>query len=228
MGRKKDIIDLGEWTVPTSWDEVTLKMYQDIERMYEDKDKPFDVRECLHIFCGRSVDEINELPVEFAESIMSRLSFLQEKPDDGVSSNSVVISGETYIVKFMEKLKVGEYVAVDTIIKGDKHNYAAILAILCRKDDEAYDSRFEAEVLEGRIRMFEEQPITVIMPLISFFLDCYMVSVVPSLLSSRIREEIDHTLRHIETSVTSGEVSRRSMKSAMKRLRKLERSLNSI
>ena len=228
MGKKKDIIDLGEWTVPTSWSQVTLKMYSDIERYYEDKGKEFDVRDYLHIFCGRSVDEINELPVEFAESIMSRLSFLQEKPDDGVSSNSVVISGETYIVKFMEKLKVGEYVAVDTIIKGDKHNYAAILAILCRKDDEAYDSRFEAEVLEDRIRMFEEQPITVIMPLISFFLDCYMVSVVPSLLSSRIREEIDHTLKHIETSVTSGEVSRRSMKSAMKRLRKLERSLNSI
>ena len=41
MANEENVIDLGVWNVPTSWDEVTLKQYQEIERYYEDKDKDF-------------------------------------------------------------------------------------------------------------------------------------------------------------------------------------------
>ena len=113
-------------------------------------------------------------------------------------------------------------------MKADKYNYAAILAILCRKDGEVYDSKFENEVLEDRIKMFEGLPIMEVLPVVSFFMVCYMVSVIPSRLSSTIREGIDLTRQNIENSAKSGEVSRRSMKSLTKILRKLERSLDSI
>ena len=235
MTRKKkvkeempEIIDLGSWKVPTSWDEVTLKQFQEIEAYYDGTDKQFDARDVLHIFCGRSIDEINELPMDFVESIMGHLMFLQTKPEERKSTNKIEIDGELYVINVMEKLKVGEYVAVDTVMKADKHNYAAILGILCRKQGEIYDSRFEAEVLNGRIAMFERQPITNILPLVGFFLELYMILATPTLLSSRIREAIDLTRKDIETSVKNGEASRRSMKSVMKKLRKLEQSLDSI
>jgi len=235
MARKKkvkeemsEIIDLGSWKVPTSWDEVTLKQFQEIEAYYDAGDKQFDARDVLHIFCGRSIDEINELPMDFVESIMGHLMFLQAKPEERKSTNKIEIDGELYVINVMEKLKVGEYVAVDTVMKADRHNYAAILAILCRKQGEAYDSRYEAEVLNDRIAMFERQPITNILPLVGFFMECYMILATPTLLSSRIREAIDLTRKDIETSVKNGGASRRSMKSVMKKLRKLEQSLDSI
>lgn len=235
MARKKkvkeemsEIIDLGSWKVPTSWDEVTLKQFQEIEAYYDAGDKQFDARDVLHIFCGRSIDEINELPMDFVEKIMGHLMFLQTKPEERKSTNKIEIDGELYVINVMEKLKVGEYVAVDTVMKADKHNYAAILAILCRKQGEVYDSRYEAEVLNDRISMFERQPITNILPLVGFFLELYMILATPTLLSSRIREVIDLTRKDIETSVKNGEASRRSMKSVMKKLRKLEQSLDSI
>lgn len=221
-----NIIDLGVWNVPKSWDEVTLKQYQEIERYYDGKEENFDVRKVLHILTNHTEDEINMLPLDFLEQIMGSLAFLQEPIKEEEPKNWVEIDGERYTVHTEQQLKTGEYIASDTALKGDKHNYAGLLAILCRKEGELYDSKFEAEVLEDRIKLFEKQPITKILCIIGFFLQLYITSMTPTLLSSKIREAIDLTRKDIETSVKNGEVSKRSMKSLMKKLRKLEKSIN--
>lgn len=223
-----DIIDYGEWTVPTSWDDITLKTYQEIERYYEDKDKDFDLREVIHIITNHTIDEVNALPVEFLDSIMEKMAFLQESPSDKKPVNYIDIDGEVYTVHTENKLKVGEYIAADTAMKGDKHNYAAFLAILCRKDGEIYDSKFENEVLEDRIKMWEKQPVTKILPVVGFFLNLYIALQMPTLLSSKVMEAIDLTRKDIETLQKNGAISKRSMKSAMKKLKRLEKSISTI
>lgn len=228
MDKNENIIDLGVWNVPKSWDEVSLKQYQEIERYYDGKEENFDVRKVLHILTNHTEDEINMLPIDFLEKIMGSLTFLQEPIKEEEPRNWVEIDGERYTVHTENQLKTGEYIASDTALKGDKHNYAAILAILCRKEGELYDSKFEAEVLEDRIKLFEKQPITKILCIIGFFLQLYITSMTPTLLSSKIREAIDLTRSNIETFAKNGELSKRSMKSAMKKLRKLEKSINSI
>lgn len=223
-----DIIDYGEWTVPTSWDDITLKTYQEIERYYEDKDKDFDLREVIHIITNHTIDEVNALPVEFLDNIMEKMAFLQESPSNEKPTNSVEIDGEVYTVHTENKLKVGEYIAADTAMKGDKHNYAALMAILCRKDDEIYDSKFENEVLDDRIKMWEKQPVTKILPVVGFFLNLYIILQMPILLSSKVMEAIGLTRKDIETLQKNGAISKRSMKSAMKKLKKLEKSISTI
>ena len=165
-----NIIDLGVWNVPKSWDEVTLKQYQEIERYYDGKEENFDVRKVLHILTNHTEDEINMLPLDFLEKIMGYLAFLQEPIPEQEPKNWIEIDGERYTVHTENQLKTGEYIASDTVLKGDKHNYAGLLAILCRKEGELYDSKFENEVLEDRIKMFEQQPITKVLPIIGFFL----------------------------------------------------------
>lgn len=226
MDKNENIIDLGQWTVPTDWSQITLKQYQEIERLYDGKDKDFDIREVLHILTNHTEDEINMLPIDFLEKIMASLSFLQEPIKEEKPRNWIEIDGERYTVHTEQQLKTGEYIASDTALKGDKHNYAAILAILCRKEGELYDSKFEAEVLEDRIKLFEKQPITKILCIIGFFLQLYITSMTPFLLSSKVREAIDLTRKDIETSAKNGELTKRSMKSLMKKLRKLEKSIN--
>jgi len=228
MDKNENIIDLGVWNVPKSWDEVTLKQYQEIESYYENKEENFDVRKVLHILTNHTEDEINMLPIDFLEKIMGSLTFLQEPIKEEEPRNWIEIDGERYTVHTEQQLKTGEYIASDTALKGDKHNYAGLLAILCRKEGELYDSKFEAEVLEDRIKLFEKQPITKILCIIGFFLQLYITSMTPTLLSSKIREAIDLTRRDIETSAKNGEVSKRSMRSAMKKLKKLEKSISSI
>lgn len=228
MDNEKDIINLGEWNCPTKWEDIDLRTYQELERFYDGKDDGFDIREVIHILCHKSEDEVNMLPMEFLEGIMERLMFLQEKPSEEEPRNWVEIDGERYVVHTENQLRTGEYIASDTLLKSDRHNYAALLAILCRKDGEVYDSHFENEVLEDRIKLFEEQPIVKILPIIGFFMQCYITSMTPTLLSLRVMEAIDLTRKDIETSAKSGAISRRSMKSLMKKLRKLEKSINFI
>ena len=230
MEDKEIIKDFGEYKVPVRWEDITLKQYMDIERYYNSVsgDSKFDIRDVLHILTNKSMDEINELPMAFTEKILEKLSFLMDKPEEKEPSNKITIDGEDYIINFQNKLKTGEYIAADTIIKDDPHNYAAILAILCRKDGEIYDSKFENEVIEDRIKLFEEQPVMNIFPLIAFFINCYMILEIPTLLSTEIKEGISLMRRDIESSHQNGEISKRSMKSAMKKLKKLEKSINSI
>ena len=228
MEKDENIIDLGSWNVPDSWDKVTLKMYQEIERLFDGKKEDFDVRKVLHLLTNHTEDEINMLPLDFLEEIMGYLSFITQPIPEQEPRNWVDIDGERYTVHSENKLKTGEYIASDTALKGDSHNYAAILAILCRKDGELYDSRFEAEVLENRIKLFEEQPVVNILPIVSFFLRLYIISTAPTLLSLKAQEAIDLTAKDIETSAKNGEITRHSMRSAMKKLRKLRKSINSI
>ena len=225
---KDDIIDLGSWNVPTSWNDITLKTYSDLERFYDGKDENFDIRKVIHILCHKTEDEVNMLPMDFLEKVMEKLAFLQEKPKDEEPRNWIEIDGVRYTVHTENQLRTGEYIASDTLIKNDRHNYAALMAILCRKDGEVYDSRFENEALEGRIKMWEKVPVVDVLPIVSFFLQVYIASMTPILLSSKIREAIDLTRKDIETLQTNGEISKRSMKSAMRKLKKLEKSINSI
>lgn len=223
----KNIIDYGKISIPTSWDEITLKQFSDIERYYSDKDTKFDARQVLHIFTNKTIDEINELPIEITELLMSKLVFLQERPKDVEPSNKIKIDGEEYVINVMEKLKTGEYVSIDTILKGDKYDYASILAVLCRKKDEVYDSKFEAELFDSRREMFEKQPITKILPIIGFFLNLYIMLEIPTQLSLVVEEELNHIQKDIEISQRLGASKKRYLKWRMKRLRKLLKSSKS-
>lgn len=223
--KEKDIIDFGEVSVPKSWEEISLKTFQDIERYYDtDKDKQFNIIEVLHIVLNKDKDWVMSLPSTFLDIILEKLAFLQTQPEVKEPSNKIKIDGEEYVVNVMEKLKTGEYVAFDTVLKNDKHNYAAMLAILCRKPGEIYDSKFEAEVYENRVKMFEKQPITNILPIVSFFLTLWVTFETHSKLYSQVQEAIDLTARHIKTCKNLGAFKRFCMNW---RIRKLRKSLKS-
>lgn len=223
---EKDIIkDFGKWNVPTKWNEITLKIYQEIEKYYEDKDNQFDVRDVLHILTDKSEDEINALPAEFLDTILTHLIFLTTTPEVGEASNKIVVDGVEYKINVMEKLKLGEYVAVDTVLKADKHDYASILAILCRKEGEIYDSKFEAEVFEDRKKLFESQPVTKILPIIHFFINCYITLKTPSLLYSQVEDAINLTAQNIKSSTKLGVSKKLYLTSQMKRYKRLLKSI---
>lgn len=223
--REDGVVDFQEWNVPTSWDEVSLKMFSEIEKFYENKDKDFNVREVLQIFCQKTEDEVNELPIEFTEKILEHLQFVNTRFDWGESKNWVEIDGERYTIHFENQLKTGEYIAADAVIKADPHNYAGILAILCRKDGEIYDSKFENEVLPSRVEMFEKLPITKVMPLVGFFFDLSILYMNNSQLYTMAEEAIASILSSIKTSHNIGVLQRHYMLWQTKKLRKLLRSI---
>ena len=223
--------DFGEWKVPQSWDDLTLGKFQELERLYdgdEDKERKFDVRDVLDLMTDRTKDEINELPIEFTDSLLRKMYWLHEQPDFGKPSNKVTIDGVQYTVHNENEMKFGEYVALDTALKGDKHNYAAMLAILCRKDGEIFDAKFENEILPSRIEFWKNVSVMKVMPIVSFFLELSSMSLQVSQLSLEIQEGINHILKHIETSKRNGVFSALYTKWQVRKLKKLQKSIKNI
>lgn len=225
---QNDSYNYGEIKVPTSWDEVTLSQFQKINEYYQDKEKTFNVVDVIDIFIDKDKDYIMSLPAEFLEIILDKLKFLSTEIETKEPTNKIEIDGETYQINFMEKLRVGEFIAVEMATKNDEHNYANMLAILCRKEGEIYDSTFENEVLPSRVELFENQPVTKVMPLINFFLVRYILLQAPSQLSIQLKEGINQERENIQNLYKNGEVSKHTMKSAMKTLKKLEKTINGI
>lgn len=219
-----DTIDYGEWVIPTSWHDITLDMFSDIERYYADKDKNFDIREVLHILTGKSQDEVNALPVEFLDKILEKLSFLSEKPYTSEPRNWIVIDGEKYIVNTFEKMKTGEYVSFDMAMKNDKHDYSTFMAILCRKQGEAYDSKYEAELFEERKKMFGKVPVMDVMAVVSFFLALWFVQETNTQLYSKVEEAVNLIQQSIDSSDKIGAFRKYYLTSQVKKLRKLLKS----
>ena len=222
--------DFGEWKVPQSWDELTLGKFQELERFYDgdENERKFDVRDVLDLMTDRTKDEINELPIEFTDSLLRKMYWLHEQPQFGKPSNKITIDGETYTVHNENEMKFGEYVALDTALKGDKHNYAAMLAILCRKDGEIFDSKFENEILPSRIEFWKNVSVMKVMPIVSFFLELSSMSLQVSQLSLEIQEGINHILKHIETSKRNGVFSALYTRWQMRKLKKLQKSIKNI
>lgn len=225
---EKEIIDLGSIQVPEKWQDVTLLQFENIQRYYADTDKKFNVFDVIDIFINKDKDYVMTLPAEFIEIILHKLSFLYEDLDEKKPTNKITIDGEEYIVNVQNKLKAGEFIAADTLLKSDKYNLAALLAILCRKRGEEYDSKFENEMVEERMKLFEQQPVTNVFPIVNFFLQCGIISSLPTLLSMKIEEEINLTANSIETLQKNGEISKSYMKWLKKRLAKLKKSIKYI
>ena len=221
--------DFGEWKVPQSWDDLTLGKFQELERLYDgDEERKFDVRDVLDLMTDRTKDEINELPIEFTDSLLRKMYWLHEQPQFGKPSNKVTIDGVQYTVHNENEMKFGEYVALDTALKGDKHNYAAMLAILCRKDGEIFDAKFENEILPSRIEFWKNVSVMKVMPIVSFFLELSSMSLQVSQLSLEIQEGINHILKHIETSKRNGVFSALYTKWQVRKLKKLQKSIKNI
>ena len=223
--------DFGEWKVPSSWDDLTLGKFQELERLYDgddDKERKFDVRDVLDLMTDRTKDEINELPIEFTDMLLRKMYWLHEQPDFGKPSNKVTIDGVQYTVHNENEMKFGEYVALDTAMKGDKHNYAAMLAILCRKEGEIFDAKFENEILPSRIEFWKNVSVMKVMPIVSFFLELSSMSLQVSQLSLEIQEGINHILKHIETSKQNGVFSALYTKWQVRKLKKLQKSIKNI
>lgn len=202
MADEKNIVDFGDWIVPSSWNDITLKKFQAIQDYYEgiSGDTKFDIRQVLHILCDKTIDDINQLPSEFLDIILDKLTFLQEQPKQDEPRNYIKIDGEKYSIHFENQLKTGEYIAADTVLKNDKNNIALLLAILCRKDDEIYDSKFENEIVPQRQKMFEEQKVMDVMPIAAFFLTLYGQSVMLSQLYMAVEDALNSTRSSIESS----------------------------
>lgn len=224
-------IQLGKYKVAEKWEDVTLLQWQNYVRNASSKeDNSVDIISTLETFSDIPRSVINQMPTDLFESVIGRLKWITEQPDQ-TPSQSVEISGETYTINVMEKLKVKEYLDLNTVIENDKFNYAMIFAILCRKQGEEYDEEFIADKLPDRLEMFEQMNCVDGMKLIAFFLTCWVELETRSrncLVVQTIKEDAQKLVKSIRSSLKPMDYITPSRVRQILTLRKLEKSLKNI
>lgn len=230
MARPKKVVvkDFGEFTVPENWEQISVKQFQNIMRLYENTNNKPNLIDLISILTNKNKEDIKQLPMDFIDKIMVRLLFLNE-PIKCNDSNKITIDGEEYLINHMEQLKFMEYVDVNTLLDHDRLNYAGILSILCRKKDEVYDDDYINNILPKRLEMFENQPVTNIMPLIGFFLllsDSFETHLQSCLTEGKY--QIDQLLKDIGSSLKNMGFKKYSMIWQMIRLKKLKNLAKNI
>lgn len=227
MARKKEEVvkDFGKIKVPTKWEEVTLGQFEKIMKLTGGESKRVDVMSLLSILTGQDEDYINSLPASFVETLMAHLIFLNDNPRTyDHTASQIKIGGDFYSIHFLEELKFGEYVEVNESIKNDPLDYSSILAILCRKDGELFDEDYVANKFRKRKEMFQEQPVTEILPLIGFFLKLFLISRANSQgCLTELESATSQLLQHTNSSVSNGDGEKRSLSWRMRTSRKLKK-----
>lgn len=206
--------------VPTSWNEISLKKFQELTQLYEDDNTPSDI-ELIAFFCNVNKNYIKDAPIAVVNEVMNYMSFINT-PIDEASDNKIVIDNEQYQINTQDDLKFGEYVDIQTVIQNDKNNLAAMLGILCRKEGEVYDDDYIAKILPKRIEMFESLPITAVQPLINFFARCLLTSAITTQQFS-LQKLVSQQAELIEHSLKNGVGKKHSLVSRQMILRKLKK-----
>ena len=224
-------INLGQYHVAESWEDVTLLQWQNYVRNASSKeDNSVDIISTLETFSDIPRSIINQIPTDLFEKVIERLKWIKDTPDQ-TPSQSVEIRGETYSINVMEKLKVKEYLDLNTVIENDKFNYSMIFAILCRKQGEEYDEEFIADKLPDRLEMFEQMNCVDGMKLISFFLTCWVELETRSrnsLVVQAIKEDAQKLVKSIRSSLKPGICTTVLHLPQIIKVRKLEKSLKKI
>ena len=225
--KKKEVVkDFGSIKIQTKWEEVTLGQFEKIMKLTGgENNKRVDVMSLLSILTGQDEDYINSLPASFVETLMAHLIFLNDNPRTyDNTSNQIKIGNDFYSIQFLEELKFGEYVEVNESLKNDPLDYSSILAILCRKDGEAFDEDYVANKFKQRKEMFQEQPVTEILPLIGFFLKLFLLSRANSLhCLTELESATNQLLQHTNNSVSNGDGEKHSLNWRMRTTRKLKK-----
>lgn len=215
------------FNIPTSWNDITLKTWQEIQKIYTEKEN-ITIKDILQILIGKSKEEIDQLPASIINKLINNLSFLTQMPTDKMT-NEVIINGEKYKVKTETEMRFGEFVDSQDIMQRDKHNYAALFAVICRKEDEEYNDDFIEKKFEERVKIFEDAKVTDIYPVISFFFQSLTLS--PNIIhryTDKMKEAGIRLVDSIENSQNCGDGKKLYTKSQMKKLHKLKEYLKSI
>ena len=225
--KKKEVVkDFGKIKVQTKWEEVSLGQFEKIMKLTGGENKKgVDVISLLSILTGKDEDYINSLPASFVETLMAHLIFLNDNPRTyDHTASEIKIGGDLYTIHFLEELKFGEYVEVNESIKNDPLDYSSILAILCRKDGEAFDEDFVANKFKQRKEMFQQQPVTEILPLIGFFLKLFLISKTNSQgCLTGLESSTNQLLMYTNSLVSNGDGEKHSLSWRMRTTRKLKK-----
>lgn len=92
-------------TVPTKWEEVTVRQFDELLAASHDKDLTIAEREVkiISILTGISINEVRSLDAPSFQTISDKLNFLNTKPPKVMPKDKITLNGKDYHVDLYPK-----------------------------------------------------------------------------------------------------------------------------
>lgn len=155
--------------MPSSWDEVTLEMFDVIT---SNEENPYEkIQDILEILTGLPKSEIKELPATVLESaeINKKLSFMTKEPRKRMPVEKLTLNGKRYEMSlYPAKWTAAQYLDYNAVLGGGpQKKMAKLVACFCVPEGKKYGEDYDFDKLVDEI--YEHMPVTVAMGYASFF-----------------------------------------------------------
>ena len=150
---------------------MTLQMYEHLSKIAEsDTDDIEKQIQMVSVLTGKSVKEVEDLPISEYHSLAKKTVFLMREPAvEQIKSNTVKINERVYVItNDVTKITTAQYIDFQEYMKQGK-NLANVLSTLLVPKGEKYG---EADFLEVK-KDIERLPICTALGLNAFFLQRY-------------------------------------------------------
>lgn len=157
------------FTMPSSWDEVTLEMFDVIT---SNEENPYEkIQDILEILTGLPKSEIKELPATILESaeINQKLSFMTKEPMKRMPVEKLTLNGKRYVMSlYPAKWTAAQYLDYNAVLGGGpQKKMAKLVACFCVPEGKKYGEGYDFDKLVDEI--YKHMPVTVAMGFSSFF-----------------------------------------------------------
>ena len=152
----------------TSYKEMTLQMYEHLSKIAEsDTDDIEKQIQMVSVLTGKSVKEVEDLPISVYHDLAKKTVFLMREPEiEQIKSNTVKINERVYVItNDVTKITTAQYIDFQEYMKQGK-NLANVLSTLLVPKGEKYG---DADFLEVK-KYIERLPICTALGLYAFFL----------------------------------------------------------
>lgn len=158
------------YRIPESWEEITLKMVIDADRL-SDLLPESPLIAIIGAYTDIPIEEIKSSDILTINEIVQIMSFINE-PYVPVPMNDFVFEGISYGTKpDLTQQEFQDWLSIQTILYNNKEEpvkgLSRILAVYCKRDNETLDDIN----IDERAKLFERLPFTVVKNVECFFLN---------------------------------------------------------
>jgi len=153
-----------KFTLPTSWDEVSVGDFMDIVKVNDNEllsDFTRDIQ-VIHIVSGISEEIINDMDYDSEYvPMLNELSFLKDEVPERSIEYVTINNDEYYLKKDFDNKTTGEVASFDLIFKKHENNLYTCMdqllpLFLRKKDKEGKLERFNSDMMD-RVSMFRDK-----------------------------------------------------------------------
>ena len=185
-------------SVPQKWSEITLGDY---EQWHNDTpESNSDYMRMMATICKTDINTLMNAPAGIFDELSKVLNFINNTQVE--ATRQIDIDGETYSIATTDKLTLGEWVDIDSILNSNSTTkISEMLAVVCRPLGETYN----ADTINGRKELFRSLGCDKALALISFFLRKKKKSEEISNLYSEVVAQANQFVQDTEHFVTNGD-----------------------